>query len=98
MGAAGGIPLVVVRIHDCTQQRVEGGKKDARFIAELFKDHMEELVEGSDEPASLALLKDTTDVLFFDGASNAQKAGEVLMVHYPRAHCLHGVEHLMALF
>ena len=98
MGAAGGIPPLVVGIHDCTQQLVEGGKKDARFIAELFKDHMEELFEGSDEPEKLALLKDTTDVFFFDGASNVQKAGQVLMVHYPRAHCLHGVEHLMAPF
>ena len=98
MGAAGGIPPVVVGIHDCTQQLVEGGKKDARYISELFKDHMEELFEGSNEPEKLQLFKDTTDVFFFDGASNVQKAGEVLTVHYPRAHCLHGVEHVMALF
>ena len=32
MGEAGDIPLVVVGILDCTQQLVEGGKKDARFM------------------------------------------------------------------
>ncbi len=43
-------------------------------------------------------LKDNTDVFFFDGASNVQKAGLVLEQKYPRAHTLHGAEHVISLF
>ena len=31
-----------------------------------------------------------TDLFFFDGASNVQKAGQVLMAKFPRTFCLHG--------
>ena len=92
LGAAGGLPPVVIGIHDCTKHLVEGGKQDACYISNVFKDHTEELFGGSNEPETLSMLKDTMDVFFFDGASNVQTTDEVLMVHYPRAHCLHGVE------
>ncbi len=41
-----------------------------------------------------------TDVFFFDGASNVQKAGEILMAHFRRRRlfCFHGGEHVVSLF
>ena len=39
-----------------------------------------------------------TDIFFFDGASNVQKAGEVLVAKFPRAYVLHGGEHVISLF
>jgi hypothetical protein len=41
---------------------------------------------------------DSTDVLFFDGASNVQLAGSVIEAKYPRAMTLHGAEHVISLF
>ena len=38
------------------------------------------------------------DLFYFDGASNAQKAGRLLVAKYPRALCLHGGEHVISLF
>ena len=39
-----------------------------------------------------------TDLFFFDGASNVQKAGQVLMAMFPRTFCFHGGEHVVSLF
>ena len=36
-------------------------------------------------------------MLFFDGATNVQKAGEILSITNPGASCLHGGEHVLAL-
>jgi hypothetical protein len=55
----------------------EGGKKDASYIANLFDEKVMEY----------APLKTCTDVFYFDGASNVQKAGEVLMARFLLAHC-----------
>ena len=38
------------------------------------------------------------DVFNIDGASNVQKAGQVLMAKYPRTFCYHGGEHVVSLF
>ena len=38
------------------------------------------------------------DVVFFDGGSNFQKAGELLTIHYPRLSVIHGADHATALF
>jgi hypothetical protein len=38
------------------------------------------------------------DVIYFDGASNVQKAGCTLEVTYPRTVVLHGAEHVVSLF
>ena len=35
---------------------------------------------------------------FFGGASNVQKAGDVLMARFPRSFCFHGGEHVVSLF
>jgi hypothetical protein len=35
-------------------------------------------------------LKTCTNVFYFDGVSNVQKAGEVLMARFPCSFCFHG--------
>ncbi len=65
-----------------------GGKKDAPYIATLFEPHMKRL-----DPQ-----KKVIDLLYFDGATNVQKAGRILCAKYPRATCLHGSEHVVSLF
>jgi hypothetical protein len=52
----------------------EGGKKDAAYISGIFEDPKMSL----------------TDVIFFDGASSVQKAGQVLVAKFPRTFCFHG--------
>jgi len=69
----GTIPPITVSIHDCTKHMEAGGKKDATFNAELFEVKVLEY-----DPQLLC-----TDVLYFDGASNVQKAGEILMAKFP---------------
>ena len=96
LGGNGMCAPIVVAIIDCTNHMVSGGKKDAVYIASLFKENMELLFKGRE--LELDLLKETTDLFFFDGASNVQKAGRCLVAYYPRAHVLHGVEHVIALF
>ncbi len=66
----------------------EGGEKDALYIANLFDKKVMEY-----NP-----LKICTDVFYFDGASNLQKAGEVLMARFPCSFCFHGGKHVVSLF
>ncbi len=73
----GTTPPMTVSIHDCTKHMEAGGKKDATFIAELFEVKVLEY-----DPQLLC-----TDVFYFDGASNVQKAGEILMAKFPRSFC-----------
>ena len=68
MNISGESPPVVVYVNDCTDHLVAGGKKDASYIADLFAKHVEEY-----DP-----IKRNTNLFFFDGASNVQKAGKVL--------------------
>ena len=79
---------VTVGIMDCTTHMAEGGKKDAAYISGIF----DEKVMEYDPKMSL------TDLFFFDGASNVQKAGQVLMAKFPRTFCFHGGEHVVSLF
>ena len=85
----------MIAIIDCTGHVVAGGKKDALYIAYLFKEHMKLLFKGRE--LELDLLKENTDVFFFDGASNVLKAGQIFVVCFPCAHVLHGVEHVLSL-
>ena len=75
-------------IQDCSSHMEEGGKKDAVYVASLFEEKV-----GEFDPQN-----QLTDVFFFDGASNVQKAGEVLMAKYPRSFSFHGGEHVVSLF
>ena len=81
-------PPAVISICDCTDHMVEGGKKDAEFIMNFFKEKVDEF-----DPSKVH-----TDSFFFDGAANVQKAGQILCAHFPRAMCFHGGEHVLSLF
>jgi len=79
---------MTIAIQDCLAHMEEGGKKDAVYVALLFEEKV-----GKFDPQNKL-----TDVFFFDGASNVQKAGEVLMAKYPRSFSFHGGEHVVSLF
>ena len=49
LGMCGDTPPVVIGIHDCTNHLIEGGKKDAPYIADLFRTHIEELCPGASQ-------------------------------------------------
>ncbi len=88
MAMCGDAPPVVVTICDCTDHMSEGGKKDATYITEMFQEKVYEFDnEGRNK-----------DVSFFDGASNAQKAGQILCQTFPMAYCFHGGKHILSLF
>jgi hypothetical protein len=78
----------VLDIIDCTEHMEEGGKKDAKYIASIFIDHIKEL-----DPLGIHL-----NAILFDGASNVQKAGRVIEAKYPQVSVLHGIEHVVSLF
>jgi hypothetical protein len=88
LAMSGATPPMTISIQDCTEHMAEGGKKDALYIANLFEEKVKEY-----DPTTIC-----TDVFYFDGASNVQKAGEVLMARFPRTFCFHGGEHVVSLF
>ncbi len=77
-----------ISIQDCTDHMAGGGKKNASYIADLFDEKVMEY--GS--------MKICTDIFYFDGASNVQKAEEVLMARFPCTFCFHGGEHVVSFF
>jgi hypothetical protein len=85
---SGSTPPLTIAIVDCTKHMAAGGKKDASYIADIFENKVDEY----DPKHSLV------DLFYFDGASNVQKAGEVLMAKYPRTFCYHGGKHVVSLF
>jgi hypothetical protein len=80
-------PMTIL-IHNCTKHMEEGEKKDVRYIAKLFEAKILEY-----DPQLLC-----TDVFCFDGASNVQRAEELLMAKFPCSFCFHGGEHVVSLF
>ena len=79
---------MTIAIQNCLSHMEEGGKKDAVYVALLFEEKLTKF-----DPR-----KQLTNVFFFDGSSNVQKAGEVLMAKYPRSFSFHGGEHVVSLF
>jgi Protein of unknown function (DUF 659) len=71
-----------------TDHLVDGGKKNATYIASLFDPWVQKL-----DPRSTRV-----DCVFFDGASNVQKAGRLLAAKYPRIHVQHCAAHCVSLF
>jgi hypothetical protein len=62
------IPHAVLEIKDCTEQMATGGRKTATFLAEVMAKHINKL-----DP-----YQTSADSVYFDGASNVQKAGRLL--------------------
>ena len=71
-----------------TEQLVDGRKKNAPYIASLFDPWIVKL-----DPSSTRI-----DCVFFDGASNVQKAGRLLEAKYPQIHVQHCAAHSVSLF
>ncbi len=82
-----GTPPITISIHDCTKHMQEGGKKDATYVAPLFEDKVREYNTNNT----------LTNMFFFDGTSNVQKAGEILAAKFPHSFCFHGGEHVVSL-
>ncbi len=81
-------PPITISIHDCTKHMQKGGRKDATYVVGLFEDKVRE------QNTSDTL----TNVFFFDGASNVQKEGEILVAKFPHSFCFHRREHVVLLF
>jgi hypothetical protein len=88
LAMSGATPPMTISVQDFTKHMAEGGKKDASYLADLFEEKVMEY-----DP-----MKTCTYVFYFDGASNVQKAGEVLMARFPCSFCFHGGEHVVSLF
>jgi hypothetical protein len=80
---------ICLEIVDCSGHMEEGGKKDAKYIAGQFIPYID---------ACESEKKNVVDLVLFDGASNVQAAGQVLVACYPRITVLHGAEHVISLF
>ncbi len=83
---------------DCTAQMESGGKKDAEYIAKIILLEIQKMDNTARE--SNKKHPEVVDLVYFDGASNVQKAGDILKVNYPRIRMTvyHGSEHVVALF
>ncbi len=88
LAMSGAFPPMMIFIQDCTKHMAEGRKRDALYIANLFDQKV----------MKYNPLKTCTDVFYFGGASNVQKAGEVLMARFPCSFCFHRGKHVVYLF
>jgi len=90
-------PFALLDIADCADHLVKGGKKDARYIAKICMSLIKQIesevldVNGKKSPGVI-------DLVFFDGASNVQNAGEILRAYNRRITVGHGAEHVVSLF
>ncbi len=83
------LPAACLEIVNCAAHLVEGGKKDAKYIAQRFHPYIEKL--EADHPGCV-------DLVLFDGASNVQKAGEILCTAFARMTVIHSAKHVLSLF
>jgi hypothetical protein len=88
--------FALLEIADCTAHMAEGGKKDAKYIAKIIMPLID-LME-SEEDSHKKKYSGLVDLVFFDGASNVQNAGEILRAFNPRITVGHGAEHVVSLF
>ena len=79
-------PGCVLDVVDCSKHMSVGGKKDATYISSAMLPLM----------TSIDPDKRLFNVIAFDGASNAQKAGESMAQHFPRVTVIHGAEHVVS--
>ena len=79
---------VVAGICDYTGHLAKADKKDVMYIGGMFNGIVVEY----------DLYRNHTDMLYFDGASNVQKAGMVLAACYPWSMTFHSGKHVMTLW
>ena len=89
-------PLALLDIVDCTAHCARGGKKDARYIADIVKPLITKMESELD--VHNRRCPGIVDLVFFDGASNVQNAGKILQAFNPRITVGHGAEHVVSLF
>jgi hypothetical protein len=89
-------PFALLEIADCTGHCAEGGKKDVKYIAKVIMPLIN-LME-SEEDMHKKTLPGIVNLVFFDGASNVQNAGEILRAFNPRITVGQGAEHVVSLF
>ena len=89
-------PFALLEITDCTGHCAEGGNKDAKYIAKVIMPLIN-LME-SEEDMHKKTSPRIVDLVFFDGASNVQNAGEILRAFNPRISVGHGAKHVVSLF
>ena len=89
-------PFALLDIADCTNHLAQGGMKDAKHIANIIHPLIAQLESEVDDHNRLCF--GIVDLVFFDGASNVQNAGELLRVKHPRITVGHGAEHVVSLF
>ena len=89
-------PFALLEIADCTAHLAEGGKKDAKYIAKIIMPLIQQI--ESEEDMHKKKSPGIVDLVFFDGASNVQNAGEILRAFNPRITVGHGAEHVVSLF
>jgi hypothetical protein len=89
-------PFALLEIADCTAHLAEGGKKDAKYIAKIIMPLIHQI--ESEEDMHKNMSPGIFDLVFFDGASNVQNAGEIVRVFNPRITVGHGAEHVVSLF
>jgi hypothetical protein len=86
----------LLEIVDCTSKMASGGKKSAQYICGLIKPIISriEMTKNSQFSNNTGVV----DLLLFDGASNVQKAAQLVSVAYPQITVIHGAEHVVSLF
>ena len=89
-------PFALLDIADCTGHLAEGGKKDAKYIAKVIMPLIQQI--ESEEDILKRKSQGIVELVFFDGASNVQNAGEILKACNPRITVGHGAEHVVSLF
>ncbi len=90
-------PFALLDIVDCTDHIAKGGMKDASYIADVIAPLIA-LLEGEVDEHSQKKCTGIINLALYDGASNMQKAGELLRVKYPCITVGHGAEHVVSLF
>ena len=81
LGAGPNNATAFLAICDCTAQMESGGKKDAEYIAKLILPEIQKMEDKACENNNKH--PRVVDLVYFDGASNVQKAGDILKVNYP---------------
>lgn len=88
LGCSPGSPACVLGVIDYTSHMSEGGKKDARYIAQ----EMLQVLCNLD-----TIKKGGVTHIIFGGASYIQKAGATIAQHYLCDVVEHGAEHVVLL-
>ena len=89
-------PFALLDIVDCTTHLQNKGKKDALYIAEMIFP----LIQRTEQTSNIRNKKHRgiVDFVLMDGASNVQKGGRILAIHYPCITAGHCATHLVSLF